>query len=42
MLSFDYCFLSDGADITSDEEFAASTDGAIKVLVVRDSKSKST
>ena len=34
VLSFDYCFLSDGADITTDEEFIAAADGAVKVLVV--------
>ena len=41
VISFDYAFLSDRGEIVSLEEFAAAADGAAKVLVIRDSKSKS-
>ena len=40
VVSFDYCFISDAGDITTDVEFEAAGDGAAKILVVRDSKSK--
>ena len=39
-ISFDYAFLSDGAEITSQDAFESAGDSAIKVLVVRDDKSK--
>ena len=38
--SFDYAFLSDGAEITSQEAFESVGESAIKVLIVRDDKSK--
>ena len=40
VVSFDYAFLSDHGEITTDDEFAAAGDGAVKMLVVRDSRSK--
>ena len=40
-MSFDYAFLSDGAEITSQEAFTSAGESAIKVLVVRNEKSKS-
>ena len=40
-ISFDYAFLSDGAEITSQGAFGPAGESAIKVLVVRDDKSKS-
>ena len=39
-ISFDYAFLSDGDEIETQEAFEAAGDGAIKLLVVRDNKSK--
>ena len=40
VISFDYGFLSDSGDVISQEAFEAAGDGAIKVLIIRDSKSK--
>ena len=40
VVSFDYAFISDAGDITTDEGFLAAGDGAAKLLIVRDSKSK--
>lgn len=37
-MSFDYCFVGDKGDVTNQEEFDADG-GAIKVLVVKDSRS---
>ena len=39
-ISFDYAFLSDGAEITSQEAFGSARESAIKVPVVRDDKIK--
>ena len=41
IVSFDYAFIGDQGEITDQEGFEAAGEGAIKVLVVRDSKSKS-
>ena len=41
IVSFDYAFLSDKEDITDQAGFEAAGEGAVKVLVVRDDKSKS-
>ena len=41
VVSFDYCFVSDAGDITTVVDFEAAGEGAAKILVVRDSKSKS-
>ena len=41
VIAFDYCFLSDKGEIVSQEGFEAAGDGAAKVLVIRDSRSKS-
>ena len=41
VVAFDYCFVSDVGEITTEAEFEAAGDGAAKVLVARDSKSKS-
>ena len=41
VVSFDYAFLSDCGDVESLDDFVAAGDAACKVLVVRDSKSKS-
>ena len=41
VVSFDYCFVSDVGEITTESDFAAAGDGAVKVLVARGSKSKS-
>ena len=40
VVSFDYAFLSDHEEIVTQEGFEAAGEGAAKVLVVRDSKSK--
>ena len=40
-ISFDYAFLSDGAEIASQEAFESAGESAIKVRLVRDGKSKS-
>ena len=40
VVSFDYAFISDAGDVTTDEEFIAAAEGAAKLLIVRDSKSK--
>ena len=40
VVSFDYCFLSDQGEVTTEDEFKAAGEGAAKVLVVRDSRSK--
>ena len=39
-ISFDYAFLSDGDEIETQDAFEAAGEGAIKLLVVRDNKSK--
>ena len=39
-MSVDYCFISDHGEVETDEQFAAAGEGAAKVLVVRDSRSK--
>ena len=41
MISFDYAFVSDQGEVTSQDGFEAAGEGAAKILVVRDSKSKS-
>ena len=41
VISFDYCFVSDHGEVTTEAEFEAAGDGAVKVLVARDSRSKS-
>ena len=41
VVAFDYCFLSDRGEVISHEGFEAAGEGAVKVLVVRDSRSKS-
>ena len=41
VISFDYAFLSDCGEVTSQESFEAAGEGAIKVLIIRDSRSKS-
>ena len=40
VVSFDYGFLSDRREIVNQEGFEATGEGAVKVLVVRDVKSK--
>ena len=40
VVSFDYAFLSDQDEIVTQEGFEAAGEGAAKILVVRDSKSK--
>ena len=39
-ISFDYAFLSDGEEIETQEAFEAAGEGAVKLLIVRDDKSK--
>ena len=41
VVSFDYCFLSDRGDVLTHDDFVAAGEAAIRILVVRDSKSKS-
>ena len=41
VVSFDYCFISDTGDVTTQEDFEVAGEGAAKVLIVRDSRSKS-
>ena len=41
VVSFDYAFLGDEGDIVNQESFEAAGEGAIKILIIRDSKSKS-
>ena len=41
VISFDYAFISDRGEVTNHEEYLAAGEGAAKVLVVRDSRSKS-
>ena len=41
VVSFDYCFISDAGEITTEAEFETAGEGAAKLLVARDSKSKS-
>ena len=41
VISFDYCFVGDVGDIKSAADFEAAGEGAIKILVVRDGRSKS-
>ena len=38
-MSFDYCYVGDKGDISSQEEFG-SAEGASKILVIRDSRTK--
>ena len=40
VISFDYCFVSDIGEIETAAEFEAAGEGAIKILVARDGKSK--
>ena len=40
VVSFDYCFIGDNGDIKDESEFIAAGDGAAKLLVARDGKSK--
>ena len=40
MVSFDYAFIGDHGEVTTEAEFQAAGEGAAKVLVVRDSRSK--
>ena len=40
VISFDYCFISDQGDVADTEGFEAAGEGAAKVLVGRDSRSK--
>ena len=39
-ISFDYAFVGDGDDISDQDAFEAAGEGAVKLLVVRDSRSK--
>ena len=41
VVSFDYAFISDVGEITTETEFEAAGDGAAKMIVVRDGKSES-
>ena len=41
VISFDYCFVGDAGDIKTPEDFEAAGEGAVKILVARDGKSKS-
>ena len=41
VISFDYCFISDVGEITTEDAYAAAGVGAAKILVARDSRSKS-
>ena len=41
IVSFDYCFVSDIGDVTDEKGYEAAGDSAAKILVARDSKSKS-
>ena len=41
VISFDYCVLADDSEVATEEEFVAAGNKAVKVLVVRDSQSKS-
>ena len=41
VISFDYCFISDVGEITTEDDYAAAGAGAAKILVARDSRSKS-
>mgnify|MGYP001458268501 CR=1 FL=1 len=41
VISFDYCYLSDVGKVTTHDGFEAAGDGAVKILVARDGKSKS-
>ena len=40
IVSFDYAFLSDNEDIETQQAYEEAGDGAVKLLVVRDNKSK--
>ena len=40
VISFDYCFVSDRGEVTNQEEYIAAGEGAAKLLIVRDSRSK--
>ena len=40
VVSFDYCFISDHGEIETVADFEAAGDGAVKILVARDSRSK--
>ena len=39
-ISFDYAYLSDKGEVLTKEEFAAAGEGALKLLIARDDKSK--
>ena len=39
-MSFDYAFLSDNGDIYTQEAYEAAGESAVKLLIVRDDKSK--
>ena len=41
VIAFDYCFISDRGEVRNHDEYIAAGEGAAKVLVVRDSRSKS-
>ena len=41
VISFDYAFLSDRGEVTNQEEFESAGETAAKLLVIRDSRSKS-
>ena len=41
VIAFDYCFISDRGEVKNQDEYIAAGEGAAKVLVVRDSRSKS-
>ena len=41
VIAFDYCFVSDRGEVKNQDEYIAAGEGAAKVLVVRDSRSKS-
>ena len=41
MISFDYAFISDKGEVSNQEEYEEAGETAAKLLIVRDSKSKS-
>ena len=41
VISFDYAFISDQGEVVNHEQYIAAGEGAAKVLVIRDSRSKS-
>ena len=40
VVSFDYAFVGDNGEIATQEEFESAGEGAVKILVIRDSRSK--